>query len=122
MELKVIGQGGQSNLNLISNNMLETSNKEVNEEMTVKEVDTRTINNTSSSEEKVEEILKKINKYLRQDKKHAEYSVHNELHRVMIKIVDDKTDKVLMEVPPEKLLDAAVIFFEAAGVLMDKKV
>ena len=39
----------------------------------------------------------------------------------MIKIIDDKTKQVIMEVPPKKILDMCAKLCELAGVLVDKK-
>ena len=39
----------------------------------------------------------------------------------MIKIIDNDTKEVLMEVPPKKILDVVAKMCELAGVLVDKK-
>ena len=42
-------------------------------------------------------------------------------NRVMIKIVDRETKKVIKEIPPEKSLDMLERAWEIAGILMDEK-
>lgn len=123
MELKVISQGGQSNLTLGKNetSMLEASHKDVNEDKTVELKDINKSEKNNSSKDELNKAMDKLNRFLEDEKKHAEYAVHDELNRVMIKIVDDDTDKVLMEVPPEKILDAVAMMCKAAGLLVDKK-
>ena len=123
MELKVISQGGQSNLSLGKNEMsvIETSYKDVKEEDTVKTDNMNTKDNNNYSKNELDKAMDKLNRFLEDENKHAEYKVHDELNRLMIKIVDDHTDEVLMEVPPEKLLDAVAMMCKAAGILVDKK-
>jgi len=52
---------------------------------------------------------------------HAEYEVHDKLNQIMIKIVDNKTKDVLLEIPPKKILDMVAKMCEMVGILVDKK-
>lgn len=75
------------------------------------------------SKQDLDKAISKLNKFLEDEKTHAEYSVHDTFsNRVIIKIIDDKTDEVIMEVPQKKILDAVAAMCKAAGVLVDKKV
>lgn len=71
--------------------------------------------------EDIESAIKKINKSLEDEKVHAEYSVHKELGTLMIKIVEDDTKKVVLELPPEKILNMIAFICKQDG-LFDKKV
>ena len=68
----------------------------------------------------LDKAVNKLNKFLEDDKTHAEYSVHEELNTLMIKIVDDVTKEVIMEVPPKKILDMVASMCKQFG-LLDKK-
>lgn len=74
----------------------------------------------TSNKEEVEKALKKLNNFLEDEPVHAEYSVHKDLKVVMIKIVDDNTKDVIMEIPSEKILDMVASMCKQAG-LIDKK-
>lgn len=117
MNLKVSNQGGSENLNLEM-----VTNKEVQ----VKSIDKsdKSTNETKDKYNKsqVDKAIKRLNHFLTDDKTHAEYSVHKDLNRIMIKIIDDETDEVILEVPPENLVDMVAKMCELAGVLVDKKV
>ena len=76
--------------------------------------------NKKLDEKDIEKAVKKLNKFLEIEKTHAEYGVHKELGTIMIKIVDDDTKKVVLEVPSEKILDMVASMCENAG-LIDKK-
>lgn len=68
----------------------------------------------------LDKAVKKLNKFLEDDKTHAQYSVHKDLGTLMIKIIDDVTDKVILELPPEKILDMVASMCKQVG-LLDKK-
>lgn len=68
----------------------------------------------------LDKSVKKLNKFLEDERVHAEYSVHKDLNAIMIKIVDDVTKEVIMEIPPKKILDMVASMCKQVG-LIDKK-
>lgn len=70
--------------------------------------------------EDVDKALKKINNFLKDEKTHAEYSVHKDFGTVMIKIINEETKEVILEVPPKKILDIVASMCKQVG-LLDKK-
>lgn len=133
-----------SNADLISrynqNMQITTENKEANdEERRINEQDdlknkinigtanTDKINNDENQGDEaaydkkdLDKAVNKLNKFLEDDKTRAELSYHDRLKTLMVKIVDEKTDKVILEVPPEKVLDMVASMCEQVGIL-DKK-
>lgn len=51
----------------------------------------------------------------------CEYSYHKEKNRVSIKVINEDTDEVIREIPPEKSLDMLQKMWEMAGILVDEK-
>ena len=80
--------------------------------------------NTSDTDEirkkELDKSLKKLNRFLEDDAVHAEYSVHEDFGTVMVKIIDDKTKEIILEVPPKKILDMVASMCKQFG-LIDKK-
>lgn len=72
------------------------------------------------AQKELDEALKKINNFLEDEKTHAEYSVHKDFGTLMIKIVDDESKEVILEIPPEKILDMVASMCKQVG-LLDKK-
>lgn len=68
----------------------------------------------------LDRAIGKLNKFLEEDKTHAEVSMHDKFNTIMIKIIDDNSGKVIMEVPPKKILDMVAKMCELMGVLFDK--
>ncbi|MCI5727195.1 MAG: flagellar protein FlaG [Clostridium sp.] len=113
-------------------NKLESTKEEIssttiiNELMNNDNIQVKKAQETKSEKEKynnkeLKKAVDEVNKYLVKDKTHAEYSVHEVFNRIMIKIIDDKTDKVVLEVPPKKLIDMAAKLCKLAGVIVDKR-
>lgn len=71
------------------------------------------------AESTVRNAVKKTNEALRSTK--CEFSYHEETHRVSIRVLDKKTDKVIREIPPEKSLEMLEKMWEMAGILVDEK-
>lgn len=73
------------------------------------------------TKEDLDKAVKKLNKFLEDDKTRAEYEKHEDLGTLMVRIVDENTDKVILEVPPKKILDMVAFMCKQVG-LLDKKV
>lgn len=123
MEIGALGQGGQVSLNVgkgldnleMQNPLSSTDNKKVPENS----LSNSAVNKINEKE--VNKAIDKINKFLEDNKSHAEYEIHDKFKDVMIKIVDDKTGEVIQELPPKKILDMVAKMCELVGVLFDKK-
>ena len=81
----------------------------------------KSFENNSYDKKELDKAVNKLNKFLEDEDTHAEYSRHKDLGTLMVKIVDDKNDKVLLEAPPEKVLDMVASLCKAIGII-DKKV
>lgn len=70
--------------------------------------------------EELDKSLSKLNRFLEDESVHAEYSVHEDFGTIMIKIIDDNTKEVILEIPPKKVLDMIASICKQFG-LIDKK-
>ena len=91
-----------------------------------KQVETDKITEITSKDKDYKEAdiakaVDKLNKFLQDDNTTAEYEVHEVFGDIMIKIVDNDTKEVIMEVPPRRILDLVAKMMELTGVLVDKK-
>lgn len=66
--------------------------------------------------------LKKAVEEINKNAKHSEaqFAVHEATNRIMVKIVDKDTKKVLKEFPPEETLDMIAKAWELAGLTVDE--
>lgn len=51
-----------------------------------------------------------------------EFSVHEGTKEIMVKVINEDTNEVIREIPPEQILDMVAKMWELAGILVDKSV
>lgn len=73
----------------------------------------------SQNNEAIKKAVEQINKKMNNTE--CRFGIHEATNRVMIKIVDKDTDKVIKEFPPEETLDIIAKVLELAGILVDEK-
>lgn len=76
--------------------------------------------NEGYSKKELDNALKKINNFMKDEHTRAEYSIHKDFGTLMIKIVDEDTNEVILEVPPKKILDMVASMCKQFG-LFDRK-
>lgn len=76
--------------------------------------------NKEYSKKDLADAVKKLNNFLKDERTHAEYSIHEDFHTVMIKIIDDNSKQVVLELPSKKILDMVASMMRQVG-LLDKK-
>lgn len=69
----------------------------------------------------IRKAVDNINKKAKAVNSEAIFGIHEATNRVMIKIVDKDTKKVIKELPPEKTLDMIAKVWELAGLMVDEK-
>ena len=52
--------------------------------------------------------------------KRLDFEIHEATHRIMVKVIDQDTDKVIKEIPPKQILDLAAKLQEMIGILLDE--
>lgn len=109
MDINTISQIGNA-VKYKSDNIRDTNTNEENTKDKTQDVNRKDL----------DKAVGKLNKFLEDEQVHAEYSVHKELNAIMIKIVDDVTKEVIMEIPPKKILDMIASMCKQVG-LLDKK-
>jgi len=128
MDVNGIGQNA-INMNAYSSNSNFSDYEETNTEVVspqVQQVETKssTENETENKEyskKDLDSAIKKINNFMKDENTHAEYSFHKDfINTLMIKIVDDDTKEVILEIPPKKILDMIASMCKQCG-LFDRK-
>lgn len=66
-------------------------------------------------------VTQEMNKFFQYLNASLRFEMHERTQRLMVKLVDVSTDKVLREFPPEELLDKLANIREYVGVILDKK-
>jgi flagellar protein FlaG len=122
MEVMGISHGGQTTFEKDKSINKTAQVKATSYSQEVKTSDNKNIGTKEISKKELRNAVDKLNKFLEDNKTHAEYEYHDKLRNdLMIKIIDDKTGDVIREVPPKKILDMVAKMLEIVGVLIDKK-
>lgn len=133
MEVRNFSQGGQVNLDTTfrttnvqdsaTSTTAASSDSNANQDGAMVKDSPKVTESTKDVNEKdVKKAVDKLNKFLEGETTHVEYEAHDVYkHDIIIKIVDNNTGKVIMEVPPKKILDMVAKMCEMVGVLVDKK-
>lgn len=77
---------------------------------------------TNLPKEKVVDIVDSLNKFMENSPTSLKFEYHEKLHEYYVKVVDDKTNEVVREIPPKKMLDFYAAMTEFLGLMVDKKV
>lgn len=81
-----------------------------------------TIEGKEISKEKLQKAIGSINEFLEIDHKASKFVLHDGLNKYFVRIVDTDTDKVIKEIPPERLLDAFYEMQKLVGMIVDEKI
>jgi flagellar protein FlaG len=73
------------------------------------------------NEKQLIEAIEKTNKAIEGTFCSFRYSVHDETKQIMVKVIDNKTQEVIKEIPPEKILDMVAKIWEVAGIMVDER-
>lgn len=133
-----VNNAGQNTINLNAYNSNLSNYTETNTEVAVPQVhgtqevqdaqpqgeqslDENNDKKQDCDKKELDKALKMINNFLKDEHTHAEYAFHKEFkNTLMIKIIDDNTKNVILEIPPQKILDMVASMCERCG-LIDKK-
>ena len=69
----------------------------------------------------IDSTMSDINSKIKMSNTQLKYSIDEETQRISIKVIDQNTDKVIREIPPEETLEAIKKIWEIAGIIVDKK-
>jgi flagellar protein FlaG len=72
--------------------------------------------------EKLEEVVKGLNEFLQPSHTSIKFELHDELQEYYVQIIDERTNEVVREIPPKKLLDMYAAMMEFVGLIVDKKI
>ncbi len=73
------------------------------------------------NEKNVSDAIAKANKAIAGNDRKFEYSMHEKTKTIMVKVVDTKTNQVIQEMPPEKILNLVANLMQLAGLIVDER-
>lgn len=73
------------------------------------------------TEEEVFKQAQDANQQLKAYDRRLEFSIHDETHKIMVKVINTNDDSVIREIPSEKALDMLAYVWKMTGILLDEK-
>lgn len=107
----------QASINLGASNNL----KAVNVELGNGSNETGQQKDQNSEASRIKNAMNEMNNKLKPTKTRCEFSYHEEVNRVTIKILDRETNEVVREIPPEQSIKVLEKVYEIAGLIVDEK-
>ena len=77
--------------------------------------------NQENTSRRIKNAVEHANQTMRHAKTKCEFSYHEETKRVSIKVIDEETEEVIREIPPEETLEMLSKMWELAGLMVDEK-
>jgi flagellar protein FlaG len=69
----------------------------------------------------IQKAVDSVNEWLRTTNSHLKFTLHEKLNEYYVQIIDNKTNEVIREIPPKKLLDMYADIQAKLGILVDEK-
>ncbi|MGO2083595.1 flagellar protein FlaG [Vagococcus sp.] len=73
------------------------------------------------SKEQISKAVEEANRLLVGKNTKLSYKIHEATKRWIVELKDIKTDEVVKEIPPQKLLDVVAEIWKETGIIVDKK-
>lgn len=73
------------------------------------------------NKDELEKAVEQTNRIIFKDDNRFEFKVHERTGRIMVKLINKKTDEVVKEIPPEKILDLVASIWDLVGILVDER-
>ena len=70
----------------------------------------------------IEKLVNELEKEMRQFNRRLKFQVNESINRVVVKVIDNETDKVIREVPPEEIQNLIAHIRETIGLLYDHEI
>lgn len=74
-----------------------------------------------ATEKQIKAAIEHVTRASKMSRTRCEFSYHEPTKRVSIKVLDEETNEVIKEIPPEKSLEMVEKMWELAGILVDEK-
>lgn len=72
-------------------------------------------------EKKIKDAISQANNKMKQNRTSCEFSYHEDINRVSIRVIDRETKEVIREIPPEENLKMIEKMWEIAGLMLDQR-
>jgi len=87
-----------------------------------KTTDPKSLEQITIGELQLLQAIERANATLRGVNTSFKFSIHEETREIMVQVINNETQEVIREIPPEKVLDMVAKMWELAGIIVDRHV
>lgn len=87
-----------------------------------KQSDQTELENTTKNKKQLKHVVDSLNEFMEVQYRNSKFVLHEDLHKYYVQVVDAKTEKVIKEIPPKRLLDAFYSMQKFIGMIVDEKI
>lgn len=113
--------GGQSSITINPSNSVHGDTIKVKSAEPIQQIHDKNDQN-QYSKEKLEQVVDGMNQFVQASNTHLKFELHDKLNEYYVKIIDDKTQEVVKEIPSKRMLDIFAEMEKHLGILVDKKI
>ncbi|NHN33891.1 flagellar protein FlaG [Paenibacillus sp. S3N08] len=103
-----------------SDSMVESSMANIQSVRDMKSAESRGEHVSVSDEQLIKAIDRAI-KAVEGSVTSLEFSIHTKTNRIMVKVLEKDTGRIIREIPPEKTMDMVAKLWELAGIMVDER-
>ncbi|SFQ96993.1 flagellar protein FlaG [Desulfoscipio geothermicus] len=74
------------------------------------------------SRKELEQAVNKLNNTMESYVTELRFELHEKSGEIMVKVINEKDNTVIREIPPEKVLDMVAYFKKLLGIIVDKMI
>ena len=71
--------------------------------------------------DELQRAIEQTNQMIFKDDNRFEFKIHERTGRIMVKLINNETDEIVKEIPPEKILDLVASIWDLVGILVDER-
>jgi flagellar protein FlaG len=71
--------------------------------------------------DELQRAIDQTNQMIFKDDNRFEFKIHERTGRIMVKLVNNETNEIVKEIPPEKILDLVASIWDLVGILVDER-
>ena len=71
--------------------------------------------------DELQRAIDQTNQMIFKDDNRFEFKIHERTGRIMVKLINNETDEIVKEIPPEKILDLVASIWDLVGILVDER-
>jgi len=116
---KAVGQGSQNNI-AVQNNSRTQNNSQVERNQAVTEQESNSSQNLGVSE--INDAVDHLNDFVRSIDRNLNFSVDEELEKIVVKVIDTETEKVIRQMPSEEAIAISKSIEENKSLFFDEQV